>query len=85
MKDNYSAVNKGSFKLIDDARVIIYDHNRFIIEVTGVSYCMSSLTNGTSSLGNKLERFKNVYGGSMTRQVEISSVCLKRARFFFSN
>jgi hypothetical protein len=78
MNDDSSIVNKGSFKLIDDARVIIYDRNRFIIQATGVSCRMSSLSNGTSCFGNKLERFKNVYGGSMTRQVEISSV-------FFSN
>ncbi len=35
VNDNSSVTNKWSFKLIDNARVIIYDHNRFLIEATG--------------------------------------------------
>jgi hypothetical protein len=35
VNDNSSIINKRSFKLIDDARVIIYDRNRFIIRATG--------------------------------------------------
>ncbi len=30
-----SIVNKWSFKLIEDARVVVYDCNRFIIQATG--------------------------------------------------
>ncbi len=33
--DDSSIVGKWSFNLIDDATVIIYDHNRFIIQATG--------------------------------------------------
>ncbi len=32
INDNSISLNKRSFKLIDDARVIIYDRNRFIIQ-----------------------------------------------------
>ncbi len=35
INDNSSVINKWSFKLIDNARVIIYDHNRFLIEAAG--------------------------------------------------
>ncbi len=41
VNDDSSVVNKQSFKLIDDARVVIYDRNRFIIWVT--SYITSLL------------------------------------------
>jgi hypothetical protein len=34
INDNSSAVSKWSFKLIDDPRVIIYDHHRLIIQAT---------------------------------------------------
>jgi hypothetical protein len=37
VNDDSSIVSKGSLKLIDDPRVIIYDHNKFIIKATGVS------------------------------------------------
>jgi len=37
INDNSSIIYKLSFKLIDDARVIIYDRNRFIIQATGVT------------------------------------------------
>jgi hypothetical protein len=32
--DDSSIINNWSFKLIDNARVIIYDHNSFIIQAT---------------------------------------------------
>jgi hypothetical protein len=35
VNDNSSTVSKLSSKLIDDARVVIYDCNMFIIQVTG--------------------------------------------------
>ncbi len=34
VNNDSSVINKWSFKFIDDARVIIYDHNRFIIQPT---------------------------------------------------
>ncbi len=34
VNDNSRVVNKGSFKLIDDGRVVIYNRNRFIIQAT---------------------------------------------------
>ncbi len=34
--DDSSVISKWSFKLIDNPRVIIYDHHRFIIQATGV-------------------------------------------------
>jgi hypothetical protein len=34
INDDSSVISKRSFKLIDDARVIIYDHNMFIIPAT---------------------------------------------------
>ncbi len=37
VNDNSSVISKGSFKLSDDARVVIYDCHRFIIQVTDVS------------------------------------------------
>ncbi len=37
VNDDSSIVSKWSFKLIDDPRVIIYDHHRFIIQATGVN------------------------------------------------
>ena len=50
VNDDSSVVNKQSFKLIDDARVVIYDRNRFIIPATGdeilqVEYLPQSLFN----------------------------------------
>jgi hypothetical protein len=38
VNDNSSIINKWSFKLIDDARVVIYDRNRFMIQATGVNF-----------------------------------------------
>ncbi len=35
INDDSSVINKWSFKLIDDARVVIYDRNKFIIQATG--------------------------------------------------
>ncbi len=35
VNDDSSIVNKQSFKFIDDARVVIYNRNRFIIRATG--------------------------------------------------
>ncbi len=37
VNDNSSVINKGSLKLIDNARVVIYDLNRFIIQATGIN------------------------------------------------
>jgi hypothetical protein len=37
VSDNSRIVSKWSFKLIDDARVIIYEHNMFIIQATDVN------------------------------------------------
>jgi hypothetical protein len=34
INDDSSIVSKWSFKLIDDAGVVIYDHNRFIMQAT---------------------------------------------------
>ncbi len=36
VNDDSSVVSKWSVKLIDDPRVIIYDHHRFIIQATGL-------------------------------------------------
>ncbi len=36
VNDNSSIISKWSSKRIDDARVIIYDRNMFIIQVTGI-------------------------------------------------
>ncbi len=38
VNDNSTIINKWSFKLIDDARVVIYDRNRFMIQATGVNF-----------------------------------------------
>jgi hypothetical protein len=38
VNDDSSIVSNWSFKLIDDARVIIYDRNRFIIQATGEAW-----------------------------------------------
>ncbi len=35
INDDSRVVSKGSSELIDDARVIIYNHNMFIIQATG--------------------------------------------------
>jgi hypothetical protein len=35
VNDNSSIINKQSLKLIDDARVVNYNHNRFMIQATG--------------------------------------------------
>ncbi len=37
VNDDYIVISKWSFKLTDDARVIIYNRNRFIIQATGVN------------------------------------------------
>ncbi len=34
VNDNYSIINKLSFKLIDDPRAIIYDRHTFMIQAT---------------------------------------------------
>ncbi len=34
VKDDSSVISKGSFTLIDDPRVVIYDCHRFIIQAT---------------------------------------------------
>jgi len=38
VNDDSCIINNWSFKLIDNAGVAIYDHNRFIIHATGL-YC----------------------------------------------
>ncbi len=38
INDDSSIVNKQSFKLIDDPRVIIYNCHRFIIQAPGVNF-----------------------------------------------
>ncbi len=35
VNDDSSVVSKWSFKLIDDRRVVIYNHKRFIVQATG--------------------------------------------------
>jgi len=35
INDDSSVGNKWSFKLIDDTRVVMYDHHKFIIQATG--------------------------------------------------
>ncbi len=42
LNDASSVVSKWSSKVIDDARVIIYDGNLFIIKATGWQYSVSS-------------------------------------------
>jgi hypothetical protein len=44
VNDDPSVVNKRSFKLIDDARVVIYDRNRFIIPATGANVIKALLS-----------------------------------------
>ncbi len=41
---NSSIIGNLSFKLIDDARVIIYNRNRFIIQATGVNVIKTFLS-----------------------------------------
>ncbi len=36
VNDDSSIIHKWSLKFIDDASVVIYNHNRFIIQATGV-------------------------------------------------
>jgi hypothetical protein len=43
INDNSSIINKWSFKLIDDARVVIYDCNRFIIQAIGFLVSQNNL------------------------------------------
>jgi hypothetical protein len=38
VNDDSNVVNKQSFKLIEEARVVIYDRNRFIIRATELSF-----------------------------------------------
>jgi hypothetical protein len=35
LDDNCSVISKWHSSVIDDARVVIYDHNMFIIQATG--------------------------------------------------
>jgi hypothetical protein len=43
VNDDSSITNKGIFQLIGNARVVIYDHNRFIIQATGHSSARNKL------------------------------------------
>jgi len=38
VNDNSSIISKWSFKIIDNARVIIYDHHRFIIQASSFKW-----------------------------------------------
>ncbi len=42
VNDDSSIINKWSFKLIDDARVVIYDRNMFIIQATAIALKFSN-------------------------------------------
>ncbi len=60
VKDNSSVVNKWSFKLIDNLRVVIYDRHKFIIQAIGVFLGVgSSLVNKHTRLFQQVTR-KNV-------------------------
>ncbi len=41
VNDDSSIINKRSFKVIDDPRVIISDCNRFIIQATGLVFTVT--------------------------------------------
>jgi len=57
VNDNSSIVSKWSFKLIDDPRVIIYDHHRFIIQATDV--IVKKISSSLALSTNKLERIRS--------------------------
>jgi hypothetical protein len=43
VNDNSSVINNWTFKLIDNARVVIYDSNRFILQATE-AYIIKNIT-----------------------------------------
>jgi len=58
VNDNCSVISKGSFKLIDDPRVIIYDRHRFLIQASESAHLYekasgpapTTLSNGSNKL-----------------------------------
>jgi hypothetical protein len=59
VNEDSSIINKWSFKLIDDACVVIYDHNRFIIQARDhIDFRIFEMKKATTKIWNPYDHFQ---------------------------
>jgi len=88
VNDDSSIVSKWSFKLIDDPRVLIYDHHRLILQATGQTFLISFLLlkdDLDNMTDNFLDRFRiNVWSTTHIRHLLMSCLLVRTFSNFFA-